>query len=106
VPDPVLGARFVRDLYEAAGEALPPGTRYTVPLLFDTRTRRVVNNESEDLVRMFNADFQAFAAHKELDLYPAALRGVVDDVNAWVYPSINNGECAAAPMRASVRCCR
>ncbi len=83
-------ARFVRDIYEACG-ASGPGVRFSVPVLYDTLTRRIVSNESEDIVRMLNSAFNAFAGDAALDLYPAALRTDIDAVNAWVYDGINNG---------------
>lgn len=82
------GSRFVRDLYEAAGT---DGPKFTVPLLWDRRTRTIVSNESSDIIRMFNTEFDAFAKHPEVDLYPEPLRPAIDAVNAWVYEAINNG---------------
>lgn len=63
----------------------------TVPVLWDKHLGTVVSNESADIVRMLNSAFQSFSEHPELDLYPAALRNEIDAVNAWIYPSINNG---------------
>ena len=96
VPDPVANARFVRDVYErelAERGVSAEGVRFTVPLLFDTATRRIVSNESEDIVRMFNAEFNAFAKHPEVDVYPEPLRECIDATNAWTYRDINNGAC-------------
>ena len=81
--------RFVRDLYELAG-ATGEGVRFTVPVLFDKATKTIVSNESSDIVRMLNAEFNAFARVPELDLYPEALRPAIDEVNPWVYEGINN----------------
>jgi putative glutathione S-transferase len=89
-PDPVAGVRFVRDLYELAG-ATGEGVRFTVPILFDKATKTIVSNESSDIVRMLNSEFNAFASAPELDLYPEALRPAIDEVNSWVYDGINNG---------------
>jgi len=63
----------------------------TVPVLWDKTLQTIVNNESGEIVRMLNSEFQAFGTHPELDLYPVALRAAIDDTNAWVYRSINNG---------------
>ena len=63
----------------------------TVPVLWDKKLGTIVNNESSEIIRMFNAEFQAFAAQPQLDLYPPALRATIDETNAWVYRSINNG---------------
>ncbi|MEZ4371324.1 MAG: glutathione S-transferase family protein [Polyangiaceae bacterium] len=61
--------------------------RVTVPILWDKQTKSIVNNESADIIRMFNADF----AGNDLDLYPENLRAEIDSVNAWVYDDVNNG---------------
>ena len=87
-PDVLNGAAFVRDLYELAGDTLK---KYSVPVLWDTKHRTIVNNESSDILRMFNEAFDGIALHPEVDLYPAQLRGSIDEVNGWVYDSINNG---------------
>jgi len=63
----------------------------TVPVLWDKKLGTIVNNESAEIIRMLNAEFQACARRPELDLYPPALRAAIDDTNAWVYPGINNG---------------
>ncbi|MBM3364618.1 MAG: glutathione S-transferase family protein [Betaproteobacteria bacterium] len=63
----------------------------TVPVLFDKKLGTIVNNESADIIRMLNTEFNAFASHPELDLYPSHLRNKIDELNAWIYPSINNG---------------
>jgi putative glutathione S-transferase len=65
--------------------------RITVPVLWDTETGRIVNNESADVLVMLNAAFDAFAAHPERDYYPAGLRPVIDPLNARVYEHVNNG---------------
>ena len=65
--------------------------RITVPVLWDTQTGRIVNNESADVIVMLNSAFDAFAAHPELDLYPAALRSEIDALNARIYENVNNG---------------
>jgi putative glutathione S-transferase len=63
----------------------------TVPVLWDQMLGTIVNNESAEIIRMFNSEFQMLCAHPEFDLYPAKLRSLIDEVNAWVYPDINNG---------------
>jgi putative glutathione S-transferase len=63
----------------------------TVPVLWDKALGTIVNNESSEIIRFLNSEFQAHCTHPELDLYPPALHSVIDDTNAWVYPSINNG---------------
>ncbi len=63
----------------------------TVPVLWDKQLHTIVNNESAEIIRMLNTAFQAYSSRPDLDLYPAALRDEIDAVNAWIYPSINNG---------------
>lgn len=88
--DKVYGASSIRELYEKlAGEGV--ATKFTVPMLVDTKTDTIVNNESSEIIRMFNHEFDEFAKHPEVDLYPESLREAIDAVNAWVYPMLNNG---------------
>ncbi|MBC7459892.1 MAG: glutathione S-transferase C-terminal domain-containing protein, partial [Thermoleophilia bacterium] len=56
-----------------------------------TKTGRIVNNESSEVIRMLNSAFDAFAANPDVDFYPGELRAEIDAVNAWVYDLINNG---------------
>lgn len=67
--------------------------RVTVPVLFDTKAQKIVNNESAELVRILNEDFNALPAtrHPERDYYPAGLRDEIDRINAMVYDAVNNG---------------
>lgn len=65
--------------------------KYTVPVLWDKQTKSIVNNESADIVRMFNSAFDGVAKHPEVDLYPEHLKQEIDYVNEWIYPTINNG---------------
>jgi len=64
--------------------------RVTVPILWDKQQQTIVSNESADIIRMFNSAFDAQGA-KAGDYYPPAQREVIDEVNEWVYPQINNG---------------
>jgi putative glutathione S-transferase len=65
--------------------------RVTVPVLWDREEERIVSNESQDIVRMFNADFNALAKNPDLDLYPEDLRDEIDALNAVIYDEVNNG---------------
>jgi len=64
--------------------------RVTVPILWDKKNKTIVNNESAEIIRMFNSEFGAVGA-AEHDYYPEALRGDIDAVNVYVYNNINNG---------------
>jgi len=63
----------------------------TVPVLYDKQLSTIVNNESAEIIRMLNTEFNDLAKHPELDLYPHNLRSQIDELNAWIHPSINNG---------------
>jgi putative glutathione S-transferase len=65
----------------------------TVPVLWDRERETIVNNESSEIIRMLNSEFDAIApdAARALDFYPEPLRDEIDEVNAFVYPKINNG---------------
>ena len=87
--DRANGCRF---LYEVYGLARADYTgRVTVPVLWDTKTRTIVNNESSEIVRILNREFDAFATRAFPDLYPAELRAEIDAVNDRVYRTVNNG---------------
>jgi putative glutathione S-transferase len=100
IPDTVNGAKYIRDLYELAGDT---GGKYTVPVLWDKKEKTIVSNESADIVRMFNSAFNDFAKDPQLDLYPEELRKDIDDVNSWIYSNINNGvyRCGFATKQAA-----
>ena len=61
-----------------------------MPVLFDTQRRRIVNNESSEIIRMFNSAFDGVGAQAG-DFYPAELREEIDALNARIYPTVNNG---------------
>ena len=87
--DSMGGRSMLRERYlesDAAFEGV-----VTVPVLWDRKLGSIVNNESGDILRMFNAEFQAFAKNPAIDLYPLALREQIDALNAWIYSDINDG---------------
>jgi glutathionyl-hydroquinone reductase len=75
-----------------AYEATAPGydARISAPVLWDRESGRIVNNESADIVRMLNSEFDAWG-DASVDLYPEALRAEIDELNAWIYRDVNNG---------------
>ncbi|MBD2358326.1 glutathione S-transferase family protein [Tolypothrix sp. FACHB-123] len=88
-PDSVNHARYLQEIYL---KAHPRYTgRVTVPVLWDRQTQTIVNNESREIMRMFDVDFAAFATQK-IDLYPRDLQQQIDQtidailpINAGVY---------------------
>lgn len=88
-PDDVNGWAYLSEGYLASDADFD--ARVTVPVLWDTKTARIVNNESADIIVMLNSAFDAFATTADLDFYPAALRAEIDAINATVYDNVNNG---------------
>jgi putative glutathione S-transferase len=88
IADPIFGARALYEVY-VGSDAHYTG-RVTVPVLFDKKTRKIVNNESSEIIRMFNSAFDGIGARK-LDLYPASLRAEIDALNERIYDTVNNG---------------
>lgn len=64
--------------------------RVTVPVLWDRKTGTIVNNESSEIIRMFNSAFDGITGNT-LDFYPGKLRVEIDALNARVYDAVNNG---------------
>lgn len=88
--DPLFGAKSIRGVYDSAANG-GGAVKFTVPLLVDSVSRRIVNNESSEILRMLNGAFNDFATHPELDLYPAHLRAEIDAHNARIYEAVNDG---------------
>ena len=88
MPDTVNGARCLREVYTKADPRY--SGRVTVPVLWDKETGTIVNNESSEIIRMLNSEFEDIARLHE-DYYPQPLRAGIDAVNRLVYENINNG---------------
>ena len=86
--DPINGFDFLSQAYHATSPTYQG--RYTVPVLWDKETRRIVSNSDDDIMRMFETEFLGLA-DTPLDLYPAAWRAEIDALNAWLYKTVNNG---------------
>ncbi len=87
--DPINGWSFLAQAYTATDPTF--SGRVTTPTLWDTQTNQVVSNESSDIIRMLNSEFNEWATHPERDLCPEHLRSEIDALNAWIYTDINNG---------------
>ena len=87
--DSVNGAAFLRDIYLKA-KADYTG-RVTVPVLWDRETGTIVNNESSEIIRMLNCEFDALASRELPNLYPEALRPQIERWNGIIYRTVNNG---------------
>ena len=107
IADSVNGAHYLRDVY---AKAKPDYTgRVSVPVLWDKQRATIVNNESAEIIRMFNAEFDGLGddggndgGDESLDFYPAALRAEIDAINETVFEHVNNGvyKCGFAVRQA------
>ena len=88
-PDPLYGAKHLYQIYLRADPKC--SARPTVPVLWDKQRETIVNNESSEILRMFNNAFNDFAGTPALDLYPEELRKDIDELNAEIYTNVNNG---------------
>jgi glutathionyl-hydroquinone reductase len=88
IPDTVNGRNKLYELYTLADPTVT--TRATVPVLWDKRQGTIVSNESAEILRMFNSEFDEIGARPG-DYYPAELRRQIDSVNERVYAQLNNG---------------
>ncbi len=88
-PDGTEGCQTLRELYNLS----QPGYsgRCTIPVLWDKQTKTIVNNESAEIIVMLNAEFNEFAQHPDVDLYPQSLRVEIDRWNEKIYHTVNNG---------------
>jgi glutathionyl-hydroquinone reductase len=92
IPDTVNHAQYLREIYLKADPSY--SGRVTVPVLWDKQTGTIVNNESSEIIRIFNTAFDQLGGgvgNPDLDLYPADLRDEIDAVNARIYDTLNNG---------------
>ncbi|WP_348241782.1 glutathione S-transferase family protein [Leptolyngbya sp. DQ-M1] len=88
IPDSVNHTEYLQEIYLKADEKYTG--RITVPVLWDKEKQTIVNNESREIIRMFDTEFNEFAT-QEIDLYPQGLRQRIDDVIDKIYTPINNG---------------
>lgn len=86
--DDLFGFSFLHQVYQKAQPNVT--TSVTVPILWDKKTNQIVNNESSEIIRMFNTAFNELTGNPD-DYYPIALRAEIDEWNDEIYHSINNG---------------
>jgi len=86
--DPLYGFDYAYQLYLKA--AADYQGRVTVPILWDKKTQTIVNNESVDIIRIFNTAFNELTNNHD-DYYPEKLASDIEIINDRVYPTINNG---------------
>lgn len=86
--DPLFGARYMHEIYTRAEPHFTG--RATVPVLWDMKRNVMVNNESADILRMFDTAFERLVP-SDLRLYPADLAAEIDALNPVIYDKLNNG---------------
>jgi putative glutathione S-transferase len=87
--DPVNGFSFLREAYLATDPEFRG--RWTVPVLWDKQTRRIVNNSEDDICRMFNDEFNNLGGSKAIDLFPAGRAPEQEALSREIYERVNNG---------------
>jgi putative glutathione S-transferase len=92
IPDPLHKEyTHLRDIYFEQNPDYEG--RFTVPTLYDKKQKRIVSNESSEIIRMLYAEFDDLIAdeYKKVDLFPKDLQKDIEEMNDWVYNDINNG---------------
>ncbi|MEH6346964.1 MAG: glutathione S-transferase family protein [Bermanella sp.] len=87
-PSPISDIQYMHQVYTHMNANY--NGRVTVPVLWDKKTKRIVNNESSEIIRILNSAFNELTDVKT-DYYPQALRSQIDEINELVYHAINNG---------------
>jgi putative glutathione S-transferase len=104
------GFETISELYELSKPGytkechnLEQNPSFSVPVLFDELTQTIVNNESADIVKMFNSSFDEFASNPQLDLNPNELQEKMSAFDAVIYPKVNDGvyRCGFAQTQAA-----
>ncbi|WDE98985.1 glutathione S-transferase family protein [Lentisphaera profundi] len=88
IPDAINNADLLHQIYTAADPSYTG--RVTVPILWDKKTKTIVNNESSEIIRIFNSAFDEIGALPG-DYYPNDLQGEIDTINESIYHNVNNG---------------
>ncbi|GAX37740.1 glutathione S-transferase family protein [Nodularia sp. NIES-3585] len=88
IPDSVNGTQYLWQLYLKADPNY--SGRVTVPVLWDKQKGTIVNNESREIIRMFDTQFNAFA-QEDINFYPENLQNLIDQTIDAIYQPINNG---------------
>ena len=86
--DPINNKQYLHEIYTLAQPNY--SGRVTVPILWDTRKKTIVNNESSEIIRMFNSSFQSFT-NIIYDYYPKQHHQKINEINSFIYDNINNG---------------
>jgi putative glutathione S-transferase len=87
VPDPINGVQNIRELYLLADPSY--SGRFSVPVLWDKKLKTIVSNESSEIIRMLNTEFDTLLGEefRNISLVPEDLREKIDELNVWIYVS-------------------
>ena len=88
IPDNVNGTQYLRDVYIKADPKFTG--RVTVPVLWDKKTNKIVNNESRDIIGMLDTEFGDFVKNN-INFYPQNLQKKIEETIDAIYQPINNG---------------
>jgi glutathionyl-hydroquinone reductase len=86
--DPLHGFDYLHQVYQKAQPDV--NTSVSVPILWDKRSGQIVNNESSEIIRIFNSAFDSLTGNTD-DYYPSQLRSEIDALNERIYRHVNNG---------------
>lgn len=98
--DHLFDSTYLHEVYTRADDGFTG--RVTVPTLWDKKEQTIVNNESSEIIRMLNSEFDGLTGDNK-DFYPEELRIEIDSINDFVYPNVNNGvyRCGFARSQAA-----
>ena len=88
IQDNILGSKYMHQIYTSAKKNYTG--RVTVPVLWDKKKKTIVNNESSQIIRIFNSAFNNLTNNED-NYYPEKIRDQIDEINDDVYHNINNG---------------
>ncbi|WP_019504859.1 glutathione S-transferase family protein [Pleurocapsa sp. PCC 7319] len=99
--EPEMGCQTVPELYQLSQSNYQG--RSTVPILWDSQTNTIVNNESAEIIEMLNSEFNQYAQYADFELYPESLKEKIDQWNEKIYHTVNNGvyRCGFAQTQAA-----
>ena len=101
-PDPLhKESKSIWDIYKIHDPNYP-NKKLTVPVLFDKKTQKIVNNESIEIIEFFNSEFNKFAKNPDLNLNPLKSDDIQTKMKEWkatIMPNLNGGvyKCVFAP---------
>jgi putative glutathione S-transferase len=87
--DPINGFHYLSEAYAATDPNFDG--RVTVPVLWDKKTKKIVNNCEDDICRMFNDAFRAVAPNRAVDLFPKEIEAKHNKLCDFLYDAVNNG---------------